>query len=309
MFRISEIDNSNPAIRMSDFKQKIQAFINKPTPKLDPREAFVMANKLVIIFAIFYFAIFKFNAPLHELHRDLIEFFSVAFSLFTAFLILWLLLEIYEKSTGKRALKTFGTSPVVFIFVYTVGIAILYPIKEWIWSPNKSWVVSYYWRHFPYAFLVFCAFTYRNYKNAIIDGLVLQLNEKLGNRPDSENIKAENNSDESPIALQVDGNTQNILPSMISRISVGGHYLDIFFEVNKQIQQICVRKSLTEILEELPENSFIKVHRSHVINRNHVISIQKVNRQYVIELKGHEVLVPISRNNLPNVLSQLESSR
>lgn len=294
---------------MSDFKQKIQTFINTPTPELDPKEAFVMGIKLVIIFALFYFAIFKFNAPLHELHRDLIEFFSVAFALFTAFLLLWLLLEIYEKSTGKRTLKTFGSSPVLFLFVYTVGIAILYPIKEWMWSPEKDWVISYYWRHFPYAFLIFCVFTYRNYKNAVIDGLVLQLNEKLGSQPGNKDSKTEGNSDEPPIVLQVDGEVHNILPSTISRISVGGHYLDIFFETDKQIQQICVRKSLTEILDELPESSFIKVHRSHVINRDHVVSVQKVNRQYVIELKKHEILVPISRNNLPTVLSQLEASR
>ena len=76
--------------------------------------------------------------------------------------------------------------------------------------------------------------------------------------------------------------TQNI-----NFIQANGDYILIKTEVNNYT----VHTTLKKIEEKLPKSSFIKIHRSYVINVNKIIDIQDST-----VLIGKE-LIPVSKNN------------
>ena len=75
--------------------------------------------------------------------------------------------------------------------------------------------------------------------------------------------------------------------STINFIQANGDYILIKTEVNNYT----VHTTLKKIEEKLPKSSFIKIHRSYVINVNKIIDIQDST-----VLIGKE-LIPVSKNN------------
>lgn len=292
---------------ISDFLSQFKKFWNTPTVVAKPMEIISSGLKVVLLFAIFYFAIFKFNASWQSIRKDLIEFISVSLSLFSAWLIFWGYTEIYYKTTKKRIFTTFALTPLKFLFVYSLMIGFLYLIKESLYSPDKNWVWRYYWRHLPYAFVIFGVYLYREYKNTIIENLVNQSNARLENAKRKEIIDKNHSQDGLLLNLPVDGINKRILLNNISHISVMGHYLDIYIQKEGKSEFISVRKPLMEIFEELPKTHFIKIHRSHIINIDYISEIKKYKRQFSIKLCNKQFSLPISRSNLSNVLANLEA--
>lgn len=283
---------------------RFKTFLQSSLPERSIAYTLKEAGVLILIFTVFYFAIFKFNAPLSEIYRDFIEFLSVGFSLFSSFLILWVFSLFYSKVFKKPLIPNYAFAPVFFLFIYTVAILILYPIKQTLWEIEKDWVWRYYWRHFPYALLIFGVYLYREYKGLMISNLVEELNSRLVKEDtSSQDTKAES----SIIKMKVDGIDRNIPLSRISHISVGGHYLDITLQEGEAIEQICVRKSMNEITEDLPPYKFLRIHRSHLVNLDFIKRLQKKNGRYFVEIQNHSQTLPISRNNLAKVLSKLEA--
>ena len=115
-------------------------------PVVKPSEVVSTGLKVVIVFGIFYFAIFTFNAPLERIQRDLIEFFFVSSSLFLSWLIFYFHIQIYSKITGKQFSPTFGHAPFGFLIIYSMMIGILFLFRFSIYGSEKSWVWQYYWR-------------------------------------------------------------------------------------------------------------------------------------------------------------------
>jgi len=277
-----------------------------PVPAIKPSDAIFSGFKIILVFAAFYFAIFQFNAPWERIKLDIFEFFSVGFSLYCSCLIFWLITDVYSKKKGKRLFQTFGTGFVGFLIIYTLMIGIHYLIKESTYSSGKSWVWGYYWRHLPYAFLICCVFYYRETKKEIIENLVQKLNLKLEDH-EKDDIKHEDTGEsESVICLQVDGGTRKLQSSCISHVCVDGHYLDIYYHKQPSTEHFLVRKSLTEMLEDLPSPPFLRIHRTHIVNLDYISEIKKVKRQYWVVLLDKEFSLPISRSHLTNLLSNLE---
>ena len=291
-----------PIRYLNSFKK----ILNTPVPVIKPSNAIFSGFKIILVFAVFYFAIFQFNAPWERIKLGIFEFFSVGFSLYCSCLIFWFFTDVYSKKRGKKLFQILGTGSVGFLLIYTLMIGIHYLIKESTYGSGKSWVWVYYWRHLPYAFLIYCAFYYRETKKEIIVNLVQQLNLKLEYH-EKDDIKHEDTKEsESLIYLQVDGGTRKLQSSYISHVCVDGHYLDVYYHKQPSTEQFLVRKTLTEILEDLPSPPFLRIHRSHIVNLDYISEIKKVKRQYWVVLRDKEFSLPISRSHLPNLLSNLE---
>ena len=291
---------------INDYINQFKKIWYTPSPVVKPSEVISTGLKVVLLFGVFYFAIFSFTAPLERIKRDLIEFISVGFSLFCSWLIFRAISEIYSKITKRRLFPTFGYSLLEFLIIYSMMIGILYLIKLSIYGSGKSWIWRYYWRHLPYAFLIFSVYIYRENKNAVIKNLIKKLNLRLENTERKEIKPEDTNHDESPLSLQVDGRNRKLLPSHISHISVDGHYLDIYHQKEETTEHILIRKPLTEMLEELPKPPFLRIHRSHIVNLNYISELKKMKRRYSVNLCDKQFSIPISRSNLSNFLSYLE---
>lgn len=66
-------------------------------------------------------------------------------------------------------------------------------------------------------------------------------------------------------------------------------------------------KSLSEIEQILPENDFLKCHRSYIINLNYIESIIPwFNRTYRVKLKGLEKEIPVSRSQTTELKNRMQ---
>ncbi len=293
---------------MIEFLKRLKTFTLSPMPVLSPAEVFNSAIKLLILFVIFYFAAFNYFDPLAEIYRGLLEFVFVSISMFCSFIIFGLTFSALSQSIHKKRLAIYGFSFLGFFFIYSLGMGFIYIIKQSYYGIEKSWFPRYYWRHLPYAFLFFSVFIYRQYKNSIVDNLFNRLIKELENSSFQTDKTVESNPKETPLELQIDGLTRNILPSQVSHISVDGHYLDIFYQNEGNSEMVSIRKPLQEILNDLPKDKFVRIHRSHIVNLNFIEKLRKIRRKYTVELSNKKYSLPISRNNLPNVLSRIESN-
>ena len=258
--------------------------------------------RFALLFTIAYFAIFEFRAPTPEVLRGLVEFALVGVSLGAAIVLFLLAGALAARRRRKPLSVTCGQMILAFFGVYTLGMFLLFPVKDWLWELNRPWFWKYYFRHLPYGLLVFAVFLYREYKNAAMERLAERLNRRL----DEADRSAASPCGEAPLRIEENGLPAAILPSCISHISVNGHYLDIHYLDGLEMRQACVRKPLTEILEELPEGAFLRVHRSHVVNPAHISSLTRDGRRYSVRLRHGRLSVPVSRGQVQPLLARLE---
>jgi hypothetical protein len=120
---------------------------------------------------------------------------------------------------------------------------------------------------------------------------------------------AEHVKDREKSVLLLDNSETAIPLPEISHISVEEHYSRIFTEnENSGHDSIEVRSSLKELLKQLPDSSFIQVHRSHVVNLEYVTHIDKRHSTYEVALKNGKIRIPLSRRRTGEILPKLEQT-
>ena len=94
---------------------------------------------------------------------------------------------------------------------------------------------------------------------------------------------------EESLIIKDSGNIKIIPVNKISYIEAFDYYIKIHYEA----QYTLTRIPLKNIIPRLPQNKFIRVHRSNVINLYHIDSIEKKNKgEFVVRLKsGKEIRV------------------
>lgn len=285
-------------------------FWRRPAPQINSRDAVVNGLKLLAVFSVFYFAIFRYGAPWAALKRDVIEFFAAGSALFISWMLYWSVTEKYATRAAKQFEMTLGFYVRSFLVIYTMMNLLLGGFKSIVLAEElRFW--AYYWRHFPYAVLIFAVFLYQEEKKSVIAALVGRVNEQAQKQQQGER-SADTPLTEAPLLLQADGGVLKLFPTHISHISVDGHYLDIFYERGGDMERLTVRKPLAELCKELPDPPFLKIHRSHVVNLQRASKIQKAGRNYSISLGAGvgagEYTLPISRGRLEEVLAAFEQS-
>ncbi len=81
------------------------------------------------------------------------------------------------------------------------------------------------------------------------------------------------------------------------------HYLQVVTLSGKAL----ILYNLEDAIDELVHTSGLRPHRSWWVNRNHIVSVKRKNREGIIEMvSGHRV--PVSRRRLQEVLSAVSSS-
>lgn len=90
-------------------------------------------------------------------------------------------------------------------------------------------------------------------------------------------------------------------------IAVEDHYCKFVINKNGVVHRELVRLSLKEALASLPPNLFAHVHRSYVVNLQHIEAIDRVNQTYQLSIKGVDELLPASRHRTHAFLPQLKN--
>lgn len=145
--------------------------------------------------------------------------------------------------------------------------------------------------------------------DAIVDYLVKPITEerfkkavsKLSNRPrvreGAQIIKKEviTNNQNSDLYVNIGSRLIKIDFSQIMLIKAKGDYV----EIKTEASSYTVHTTLMKIENKLPKNSFLKIHRSYIINTNKIIDIE--NNSVLV---GREI-IPVSRANKIELLNRL----
>ena len=106
-------------------------------------------------------------------------------------------------------------------------------------------------------------------------------------------------------ALKVtsDAGEMEILLAAITHISVEDHYSRIFYrqDGSGRLRDVLIRMPLKALERQLPPAAFVQIHRSHLVNLEHVSALTRDGRQSRVALDAAGLELPVSRHRLPHI--------
>lgn len=92
----------------------------------------------------------------------------------------------------------------------------------------------------------------------------------------------------------------------IGCISAADHYCELTIKNNDDSYKELTRLTIKEAITQLPGDIFIQVHRSHIVNLNHVDKIIKKGQTYRILMKHSKDEIPASRHRAQDFLPKFK---
>jgi hypothetical protein len=238
------------------------------------------------------------------------------------------------KEWGDFENRTVGKVWVIWFAAFLLAFAIQYLIIEQIFelnAPQIRWLYYIYPKEkpsyllgfiyiFPFWFIgVFSLIQIAIHKQSALKNKKSDLNDLLSQRnwvfrqnlahleasavatgePDKMQASSE-------LMLPAKDSFERIHMDQISHINVEDHYCRIFVKEQGLVHEFYVKISLKELLEQLPQDHFLQIHRSHIVNLAYISNLIKDSRSYKLVLNQGIHTLPISPYRLPRVLSILE---
>lgn len=94
----------------------------------------------------------------------------------------------------------------------------------------------------------------------------------------------------------------------IAHITVEDHYCRVVYFQGDELKSKMVRMQLKEMMSTLPQEYFMQIHRSHVVNLGHVSRLHKDGRDHKVVLGSFDVQLPISRSRFKQLAPWLETT-
>ncbi len=91
--------------------------------------------------------------------------------------------------------------------------------------------------------------------------------------------------------------------NQVSRIESGGNY--VYIHSNQQVYPM--RSTMNKMIEKLNNDVFVRVHRSYIVNTDHIKEIVATTPQEYQIMMTDGVMVPLSRKNRPLLLARFHS--
>jgi hypothetical protein len=105
--------------------------------------------------------------------------------------------------------------------------------------------------------------------------------------------------------FRINGRQVKILLSRISHASIEDHYSRVFYQDGQRLQNILVRQSLKQLMNQLGKKKFIQIHRSYLVNKEHIIEYKRKGRNHWLQLELRNNALPVSRRRQGEVKEAL----
>ena len=110
---------------------------------------------------------------------------------------------------------------------------------------------------------------------------------------------------EPSISVNNNGFWTNIPVERITHVTVEDHYCRIHFQDQGRLCNVLLCAPLKGLLDQLPPDTFVQIHRSHLVNLGQVARLKKSGRQYFLGLSLADGELPISRNRWAEIRRRL----
>jgi hypothetical protein len=205
-----------------------------------------------------------------------------------------------KRTVGRQWLIWLAGFALAFIVHRTVVLCLVH-----IYAPE---IVTYYsdsqnirpghWAVFMYTLLFWIAGAYLAVK------IIIQWQKKLF--AEDRSVDTKSGAHYGSLAVSMDHRVIKIPFPAISHISVEDHYSRIFYMKNDKLQNIFIRKPLKALQQSLPNDHFFQVHRSYLVNLNHVSGLFNNNRKLKMRWAQNGVALPVSRHRLSDLRDRLQ---
>ncbi len=247
---------------------------------------------------------------------------SITLSTAVAILLLELLLRIYLKRKTKKWSLSFGLFWLLFLGVTLLSFIVmnvthdLLPITLDIWDRHiKHDLGAAPWKILPVILLIgyiLIQFILR-YKTAQELADLKKLNQQLqaakkGIEPPDNEAKEDRHVDVPKFVLPYKGETLYLNPAWIIRVESNQNYCSIWVASNEEQSgsSYMVRITLSEVLNQLPGNMFLQVHRSHIVNIAYASGLVRQDRNYQLQLTNGDC-IPVSRSRIKQIRQRVLS--
>lgn len=93
----------------------------------------------------------------------------------------------------------------------------------------------------------------------------------------------------------------SLVPERIVLFQADANYVTVFYVAEEKLKKELIRTSLKKIEKEIEDQSFFRLHRSYMVNLNHVSSVNRNKRSYTIQLnKLPELSIPVATSLKPH---------
>lgn len=156
-------------------------------------------------------------------------------------------------------------------------------------------------------------------KNQFYRVVVSQFNQQKVRETEKGEIETEANNDKTEIQPGLNipgfvvvsnvGKELHLAPQNIVYIVSDNVYQEVYYLGNRGLENILIRSTMSEIEKSLEHyNSFLRCHRSYIVNFNHVIAMKgKVRQRYLLLLQEKQIRIPIGRSAEPLIMGKMQS--
>lgn len=94
----------------------------------------------------------------------------------------------------------------------------------------------------------------------------------------------------------------------ITHVTVEDHYCRVNYATSNGLKSEMIRLPLKHMLRKLPENHFVHIHRSHVVNTEHISRLSRSGRDHKVVLEDYGVELPVSRSRFKTLNPKLKQA-
>ncbi len=245
---------------------------------------------------------------------------SVTLSTAIAILLFELMLWLYLKGEMGRWSISIGLFWMLLFGVFLLSFIVMnvthdfLPITLDIWNKHiERDLGPVPWKILPVALLIgyILIQLIRRYQSTQEVADLKKLNEQLQTvkdsaEPPNNEAKKNRHLDTPKFVLSYKGENLYINPTLIIRVESNENYCHILAAPDEEQGGHCymVRITLNKVVEQLPENLFLQVHRSHIVNLNYVSNLVRQGRNYQLQLTNGDY-VPVSRSRINQIRQKI----
>lgn len=317
--------------------QRIRLFLNekadyfatimdvRPEASSNRFSFFILEGVLIGLFTYLWLEYAEMGALYHWFFPIIVSS-AISIIHFTAIVVVFRLWKPQKTTFAKFWLISLAGVTLGYFMTYAMGICGLicliigsYCPTAWHTSPPQTIAVLFKTILVPWGISTYLL-TQRVLKKQIVEQLasIKLINTILEQQQDEistdedlidDGVKPANAEEEQQtefFSVSLKGESSKIALIDIYFIAVEDHYCKLVTNKNGDLHEELIRLSLKEALESLPSSHFAQVHRSFIVNLQHVKHIKKEGQAYQLFLEGNDTFLPASRHRAQYFLPKLK---
>ncbi len=296
--------------KLQDLWNSWREVCKTPTATFNNKKNLQKDLKIILLYVL-GMVIIEIIHPEENLENFLWGIGIVGFCIFWAVITNHILDLLFFQWTKQPLYKTYGRKLLAFFLVYNLIFSYIFILRFISFSFNLglfygewSWIL--YWRTLPFGFLIYLMHGIYEYKKAYYERLVQEFNAKdISCKKPADDIQTSLN--DSTICFPSERGSIEVSLRDITHITVEEHYLHVNYLIQGVANKIIIRKPLKTMHGELPSLLFLRTHRSHIVNIEHISQIQKEKGFYFSFIYHDQFKLPIGRSYLSQTLSSIQA--